>query len=253
VSLSEAWLLLPPKAMIRAYNNPRVEIRDYTDTALAKARRAPNPSESTVRLFEAMKVLEPIGARQSAQSAAETALKRWIIWALKTGKYTATGYPVENGKAALVPATLPLFMFEERTALNHKFVDWGLSTVRRAGHEFISVQVHVPDRFVGSAGAAPSSGVSELAERALTEATLAGSARRKGRRSNAPILRSLVRRLHEAGMLKGLTAKEQDNLIAKVARAEHSDLFPKPSQPSRSKIIEAMQAEGVRRRNAPID
>jgi len=157
LSLSNAWLVLPPRAMIRAYTSPHAEARIGTDTAAAKLRAMPNASEGALRLLDAIDTLQPFLDRSSAKRAAERELKTWLFWALRTEKYSAQGYPVENGKAALALAELPTFMFEEETAVDGKVVDWRLSTIKRAGHEFISVQVIDPGspRTVGSLATLP--------------------------------------------------------------------------------------------------
>jgi hypothetical protein len=62
----------------------------------------------------------------------------------------------------------------------------------------------------------------------------------RGRPRVDSVLSKIVRFLHEEGRLQGLLRKEQEAAVRDEARAAHSDLFPKPSQPSRQKILEAL-------------
>lgn len=73
----------------------------------------------------------------------------------------------------------------------------------------------------------------------------AATRKQMGRPSVEKPLREVIRKLAEAGTLKGNSRKEQIAIIQIAARAAHPDLFLRETQPSRDRIFSALRAEGL--------
>jgi hypothetical protein len=58
-------------------------------------------------------------------------------------------------------------------------------------------------------------------------------------------LRSVVRELKQAERLSEKSRKEQENVVREQARQTYPELFLRPGQPSRAKILEALKTEGI--------
>jgi hypothetical protein len=254
ISLSDAWLRLPPRSLIRAYNNPRAATPDDTNTALGKLRGAPDLSEGLAGFVEAMNGLQPVLDKLSARARAESDLKHWVIWSLKNGRCIAEGYPLQNGKAALVPERLPVFMFEERTALDRKVVDWKLSAIRRAGHEFIAVRVRVPGRRAGSAAvaaaaAAPPGAKNHAAAPSLrTTTSTSGLRNRPGRpRVRNQVAEVIADMIADDWVVEGPPWTDLTAEVRRRGSKTHSDVFKNDSHPDnetiRRELVAAANAE----------
>jgi len=119
------------------------------------------------------------------------------------------------------PEILPQFLFANPE------VNWANSTVRAFGRAYEGVRV--------------------IAREQVTDIGLPqqAQAKRHGRPPVGEKLREVVRHLQEEGQLDGLSRKQQESVIRVCARERHPTIFPRESQPSRTKILEALKAEGL--------
>jgi hypothetical protein len=104
-------------------------------------------------------------------------------------------------------------------------IDWGKSTLRSAGREYVQVRV-CPPKEIDQAN--------ERSEPAKT-----------GRPRIDEPLRAVVRGLGDSGQLSGKTRKEQEHIVREKAQKEHPNLFPTKTRPSREKILNALKAERI--------
>ena len=130
--LADADLHYAPPHLRREYNAIRVlEPLPVTETA------AVNPSELSgwekferVTRFVSEHVLDPLNERWSVRCKMQDRLVRSI----RSGEFYAYGFHVPR-KPSDVPVRLPIDVFELR------FVNWGNSSLKGAGLEFVSVRV----------------------------------------------------------------------------------------------------------------
>jgi len=119
------------------------------------------------------------------------------------------------------PEFLPQILFEKPD------VDWEKSIIRAYGRTYEGVRV------------TPRPLVSEI------ELPRPAVAKRQGRPPVGDKIREVVRDLGAKGQLDGLSRKEQEHLVRSQARERYPQHFPKESQPSRTKILESLRAEGL--------
>ena len=114
------------------------------------------------------------------------------------------------------PTLVPGFIFFEPQ------VDWDRSSVAAYNYVYESVRVLRTELLTPSANALPS------------------APKKMGRPSIQSQLDNVVAELNAEGRLAVISRKEQINRVSQRAREAFPQTFPRPSQPSRSKILEAL-------------
>jgi hypothetical protein len=118
------------------------------------------------------------------------------------------------------PQRIPAFIFRSRPKLS-----WGRNAVENFEQKFEGVEVR------------------RSLDKDATSSTETQKVVRGRRRIDGP-LRNIVRELHDEGRFNGRSQKERIALVRDLAQKRHSITFPKKTQPSDTKIIEALKAEG---------
>jgi hypothetical protein len=165
------------------------------------------------------------------------------------GKLVAWGFragaPPEEG-----PVPIPAHLFP-RDREDTADIDWSASSLRSSGHSFVRIRVAKPQIAALRKKRATVPKIkqteSPLAPPVTpTPPTVPPATRKKmGRPPVEKPLREVIRRLAEAGKLKGNSRKAQIAIIQVAARAAHPDLFLRETQPSRDRIFAALRAEGL--------
>ena len=168
---------------------------------------------------------------------------------LVAGKLVALGFregaPLEEG-----PVLVPAHLFP-RGGEDTAVVDWDNSVLRSSGFSFVRIRVAKPQiaALRKKRAAVPKIKQTELPLMLPVPPmpTFVPPAMRKkmGRPSVVKPLREVIRKLVEAGKLKGTPRKVQIAIIQVAARAAHPDLFLRETQPSRDRIFSALRAEGL--------
>jgi len=162
-------------------------------------------------------------------------MKRELSDKLIAGKLAAWGYRTQPDIRNEIEQ-IPGYMFRGK-------IDWHKCTVTNGAQKYEGIEVgrpHVADTTHKS----PRDRARLIApEREnVTGHSVHGKIGRP--RIDGP-LRAIVRSLAELGQLSGKTRKEQENIIRQSAQEQRPNLFPKPTSPSRVKILDALKAEGV--------
>jgi hypothetical protein len=160
------------------------------------------------------------GSNHSRMKFLESTMHREIITDIYYGRLLCLGVRTapDLGKS---PEILPQHLFASPD------VDWSKSTVHVFGRLYADVRVIPCD---------PASAI---------ESPEPAQPKKQGRPPVGDKLREVVRELNDKGQLGGLSRKEQENVIRARARERYPPNFPKQSQPSRTKILEALKAEGL--------
>ena len=142
------------------------------------------------------------------------------------------------------PEMIPRFIFAGTPD-----IDWDNSVIRAFGRIYEGVRVVSPDRLGGKTSRAepPREAETPIATTPsrATEPPSKPEQKRRGRPPVDEALDEVVRELAGAGRLRGMSRKEQEAEVRELARERHPSPFPKPTQPSRSKILEALKRAGV--------
>ena len=147
-------------------------------------------------------------------------MRRGLIDKIFRGDLSCLGVEV-SPKLGNSPELLQRYLF------TNPDIDWEKSTMRAFGRIYEGVRVVSPQDTI--------------------DVKLPEAARPKplGRPSVGRQIRQIVRELADAGQLEGISRKEQETRIRSRARELYPHSFPRPSQPSRTKILEALKAEGL--------
>jgi hypothetical protein len=166
-----------------------------------------------------------------------------------SGKLVAWGFrggaPPEEG-----PMPIPAHLFP-RDREDTADIDWLASSLRSSGHSFVRIRVAKPQIATLNKKRATVPKIKQTESPTTPPVTpvptTVSPATRKqmGRPSVEKPLREVIRKLAEAGQLKGNSRKEQIARIQVAARAAHPDLFLRETQPSRDRIFSALRAEGL--------
>jgi hypothetical protein len=166
-----------------------------------------------------------------------------------SGKLVASGFrdgaPPEDG-----PMLIPAHLFP-RDREDTADIDWSASSLRSSGHSFVRIRVAKPQIATLKKKRATVHKIKQTESPTTppmtpVPTTVSPATRKKmGRPSVEKPLREVIRKLAEAGQLKGNSRKEQIAIIQVAARAAHPDLFLRDTQPSRDRIFSALRAEGL--------
>jgi hypothetical protein len=148
----------------------------------------------------------------------KTTMRRVLLDRIHDGELLCLGVRIAPDLGG-IPEFLPQFLFDTPD------VDWEKSTLRAFGRVYEGLRV------------IPRQQVSEI------DLPRPATAKRQGRPPVGDKIREIVRDLGTKGRLDGLSRKEQENLVRSRARERYPRDFPKESQPSRGKILEALKAE----------
>jgi hypothetical protein len=190
-----------------------------------------------------------------ARAALRHEMKHELLRRLADGKLTALalleGAPPDEGP---VPIPRHLIPTDDRE------VDWDRDSLTSAGHNYVRIRVsrtrlriHLsnPPGFHAPEAPGDHESVGSRARRSKTAkqphpTTIAPTPKKPiGRpRVDGPLL-AVVHDLNQKSELVGKYRKEQVSLIRAAARQAHPNFFPKDSQPSVTKIYEALKAEGL--------
>lgn len=154
-----------------------------------------------------------------------------LIDRLSRGELLALGVQV-TPQAGHGPATIPSFMF------HHSEVDWDRSAVTGYGRRYEGVSVARPEDALRIRRSKTKRQVRPPASRPTTDAP-----KRLGRPPVTDKIREAVRVLRENGQLDRMLRKEQVDRVRAEAQQRDPMLFP-PPRPSRTKILQALKAEG---------
>jgi hypothetical protein len=156
------------------------------------------------------------------------------------------GAPPEDG-----PSLIPAHLFP-RDADDTAAIDWQSSALKSSSHAFVRIRVAKPARTTrprkqtkGSTTGKPQppTSAAAVAPPSLVEPKL--MKKKSGRPRVDEPLRAVVRSLVKGRQLKDKSRKEQIEVIRAAARAAHTTLFLRETQPSRDKIFAALRAEGL--------
>jgi hypothetical protein len=162
------------------------------------------------------------GHNEGLTASLKIFLRRDLLDSLARGKLLAIGVQVAPALGD-GPELLPSFVFLQTE------VDWDRSTVAAFGRTFQTVKVVDP----------------RYSRKLDVARTIAGDAlqKRLGRPPIGEELRAIVLELANRGELKGITRKQQEHRVRRLAQDRHPTRFP-PPRPSKTKILEALKAEG---------
>jgi hypothetical protein len=148
-------------------------------------------------------------------------MQKWLVRQLGAERLEAIGIMMRP-EMAREPQQVPSFIFR-----GHPKINWGKCTVENFEQQFVGVEVRRP-----------------VVEK-LPHSAAAGSAHGKpGRRRVDGPLRIIVCDVRAEGRFNERSQKERIAIVRDQARKRHPNLFPKGTQPSDTKIIEALRAEG---------
>jgi hypothetical protein len=162
------------------------------------------------------------GQNQSLTAFTKSTMKRDLLDRLATGELPAIGVQVAPTLGD-GPEIISSFVFHQPQ------VDWAKRTVSAYGRTYESVKI-VRGEHARKLG---------TAHRRTPKAPAGGM----GRPLVIDELRTVVRELAQAGELNRISRKEQENRVRARSQLHYPNLFPAP-RPSRTKILEALKAEG---------
>jgi hypothetical protein len=167
---------------------------------------------------------------------------------LISGKLVAWGFR-DGASPEEGPMPIPAHLFP-RDREDTADIDWSASSLRSSGHSFVRIRVAKSQiaTLKKKRATVPKIKQTESPTPPVTPVptTVSPATRKKmGRPSVEKPLREVIRKLAEAGQLKGNSRKEQIAIIQVAARAAHPDLFLRDTQPSRDRIFSALRAEGL--------
>lgn len=134
------------------------------------------------------------------------------------------------------PVLIPRYLFPS-SGQDAVDVHWDLNVLVSAGHRYTRIRIAKPSE--------RDSQSTELAPTAMDPHNAEIPARKMGRPRVDEALRSVVRELVGEHRLGGISRKEQINFVRERARQNFPRLFLRPVQPSRTKILQALRAEGL--------
>jgi len=223
VPLSEARWRYALEPMRRRYSNPKLSRRLNPKSGMGMLAKYRDEAGQQ-KLLRLQRLYDDYTGRDRARRDMEDA----ILEQLHCGKLLAVGFR-KNDKVNASPVAIPLRLLQNR------YFNWFADTVSCPPHEFLMVKI---SRVKTGSKIKESSNAKESSKAKETIPP------KRGRRPIDGLLRPLVRRLKNQGALGGKSQKEKINSVRDLAREEHSNVFPKASQPSKDKIIEALKAEG---------
>ena len=193
--------------------------------SLRPRRSRPERSKSPPDEVQAFKMvldgLSEIAEEHGIQSEPVWRMQEWLVKQLGAERMEAVGLMMKPDKSR-GQQPIPSFIFRGRPKIN-----WRQSSVENFEQQFVGVEV----RRASVRQSLPSE-----------VATLAP--RRPGRRRVDGPLRSIVKEVGDSGRFVDKSQKERVDIVRELARKRYSTLFPKPTQPSETKIVEALRAEG---------
>ena len=165
-------------------------------------------------------------------------MREYILAQLAKNKLEARGVQIapEVGKER---ENIPSFMFRDLPKIN-----WSRNSIKNLGREFGAVEVRRPNR--------ESAHSREV--RAIQKDTAVGAKSSRptlpspaplGRPSVGAELLAVIQELVAEGKLKDRSRKEQEDVVRLRARNAYPNLFPTPSRPSRTKILQALKKAGL--------
>jgi hypothetical protein len=159
---------------------------------------------------------------RGAMAARKILMRADLLAKIWNGDYLAIAIRVSPNPGT-VPEIIPSHHFSQPDFIE---IDWQQSSIRAFGHIYEGVKVVAPPTEV--------------------RVTLIGSveAKREGRPPVGSVLREIVQDLETAGQLDGISRKEQETRVRRLARQRLPRLFPKPNQPSRPTILKALREQG---------
>jgi hypothetical protein len=190
-----------------------------------------------------------------ARAALRRDMEYELLHRLADGKLTALGLR-EGASPDEGPVPIPTHLFPT----DEREVDWDRDSLTTAGHKYVSIRIlrtrlrsHFSNTPGFHASEVPSDhrSVRSRARRSKTakqphSTTIAPTPKKSmGRPRVDGLLIAVVRDLNQKSELVGKYRKEQVSLIRATARRAHPNFFHKDSQPSVTKIYEALKAEGL--------
>lgn len=153
------------------------------------------------------------------------------------------------GNSDLKPELIPHIMF----AAPEVKIDWDNSIIDGLGRRYESVRLcRQPDEISQNVEFKNRSNqlqeIFEITDNIsidLSENFQNGDKKKIGRPPVVDLIREIVRDLISNSSFKSKLRKEQIDLIRDIAQEKFPNNFPKLTQPSRSKILEALKAEGI--------
>jgi hypothetical protein len=148
-------------------------------------------------------------------------MQEWLVKQLGAERMEAVGIVMRPYKGR-EQQQIPSFIFRGRPKIN-----WIKSSVENFEQQFVGVEVR------------------RASVREPPPAVVATPPQRgPGRQRVDGPLRIVVSEARDSGRFAGKSQKERITVVRGLARSRYPDLFPKVTQPSDTKIIEAMRSEG---------
>jgi len=221
--LSLAWWHFATSQMRGRFQRPKLSRKLSPKSGLGllanKYRDQPNGPSKAMELLGLQRSFD----RHFGSSKARHEMQTSIVDRLQREKLIALGFP-RGAPVDASPVQIPL-----RLLLEFRNFHWTFDSISSPPHEFTSV------RIVRSKAIRPdNSARNELVEKP-----------KRGRRRIDEFLRPIVRQLQSKHQFVGKSQKEKIALVRDQAQEQHPRLFPKKTQPSDTKIIEALKAESV--------
>lgn len=162
-------------------------------------------------------------------------MQRELLTRLAEGTFQALGFR-EGDPPDAGPVPIPRYLFPI-SRLDAPEVQWDRSELVSAGHHYTRIRIAKPAGRVSQSADLPAIAVGRYNAETPT--------RKMGRPRVDDALRSVVRELVGEHRLSEISRKEQINFVRQRARQNFPKLFLRPEQPSRTKILEALRAEGL--------
>lgn len=221
IPLSKAWFDFAPSAMRREYRSPEISQALPPKSGLDMLAQTGQSRSETDDVKRAGLNLWQDLERGMKRSELKAQMEGYVLEQIIGRHLIGVGY-LAGADVNSDPVEIPIQFFEPRS------IDWMRNSICAATHRFESVRIC--RRKIKLKYDRPKSKIPET--------------KKPGRPSVIDPIRHVIRELKSEGALAQKIQKEKIGLVRDRARSLYRNMFPKTTQPSKGKIVEALKLEG---------